>query len=240
MNLPELEKKISQEVILEREKDKEHWLRLQRFVSHLNTPVEKEKLEDHPVAKGVKYLPISYTEMALDKFFFGLWKTTNFKWEVILDEVVGSIELEVFHPIEKVWISRAGTAAIRIMVDKTPDELKGADRNKWALNTDNKKPDALSMGGMGTLKAECFKNAVQSLGAYLGREVNRKISDTYDPLLTDDKKAVARIRKELSDALESVQDQAMKEAIINSVVQAEEKGTADMKFYEKMMREVAQ
>ena len=66
------------------------------------------------------------------------------------------------------------------MVDKAPEGISGAERNKWALNPENKKPNALDMA-FPKLKAECLKNAAQSLGKIFGRDMNRKIVDEYRP-----------------------------------------------------------
>jgi hypothetical protein len=66
------------------------------------------------------------------------------------------------------------------MVDKVPENLFGSDRNRWALNPDNKKANAMDLA-FGKLKAECLKNAALSLGKVFGRDLNRKNKDTYKP-----------------------------------------------------------
>jgi hypothetical protein len=66
------------------------------------------------------------------------------------------------------------------MVDKVPDNVFGSDRNRWALNPDNKKANAMDLA-FGKLKAECLKNAALSLGKVFGRDLNRKNKDTYKP-----------------------------------------------------------
>ncbi|MDE1971448.1 MAG: hypothetical protein KGI50_07785, partial [Patescibacteria group bacterium] len=65
-------------------------------------------------------------------------------------------------------------------VDKAPENLKGEQRNEWALNPSHKKPNALDLG-YPKLKAECVKNAAQSLGKIFGRDINRKKADTFKP-----------------------------------------------------------
>jgi hypothetical protein len=70
------------------------------------------------------------------------------------------------------------------MVDAIPQEIK-QDREKakqWQLDAQNKKANALDMG-FPKLKAECLKNASQSLGKVFGRDINRKTSDTFQPLV---------------------------------------------------------
>ena len=54
------------------------------------------------------------------------------------------------------------------------------ERNRWALNPDNKKSNALDLAA-GKLKSECVKNAALSLGKIFGRDLNRQIQDVYQP-----------------------------------------------------------
>lgn len=154
-------------------------LQLQDFQSRLNKEPEASELELTP-DKRAKTLPISFVEMTLDELFLGQWSTENFTSKVISNEVCGELELVLTHPITGHEIRRAGAAAIIIQVDKAPEDLKGKDRNQWAIDVLNKKPNALDMG-YPKLKAECVKNAAQSLGKIFGRDLNRKKSDVYQP-----------------------------------------------------------
>ena len=112
------------------------------------------------------------------EMFFGHWRTENFKWERMANEVVGSIDLVVIHPISGYEIRRSGAASIIIMVDRAPQNLDNVERNRWALNADNKKPNALDLA-FPKLKTECIKNAALSLGKLFGRDLNRKNFDVY-------------------------------------------------------------
>jgi len=58
--------------------------------------------------------------------------------------------------------------------------VTGTERNRWALNPDNKKANAMDLA-FGKLKAECLKNAALSLGKVFGRDINRVNKDTYKP-----------------------------------------------------------
>jgi hypothetical protein len=118
--------------------------------------------------------------MSLDELFFGQWKTENFKWAAIANEVQGALELVCIHPVTGFEIRRTGAASIIIMVDRAPENLAGQERNQWALNPSNKKPNALDMA-FPKLKSECLKNAAQSLGKIFGRDLNRKNADKYQP-----------------------------------------------------------
>jgi hypothetical protein len=154
---------------------------LQRFQSRLNQEPNDEGIESTPDRKA-RTLVISHVEMTLDELFFGQWKTENFQWSAISNEVQASIELVVVHPVTGFEIRRVGTASVIIMVDKVPDDIKDdpIQRNRWALNSDNKKPNALDLA-FPKLKSECLKNASLSLGKIFGRDLNRKNKDVYRP-----------------------------------------------------------
>jgi hypothetical protein len=152
---------------------------LQKFQGRLNSEPAFESVELTPDKKASTVV-ISHIEMTLDELFFGQWSTENFKWHAIANEVQGSLELVVIHPVTGMEIRRTGAASIVIMVDRVPEGVTGVERNQWALNPSNKKANALDMA-FPKLKAECLKNAAQSLGKVFGRDLNRKNKDTYKP-----------------------------------------------------------
>lgn len=154
---------------------------VQNFINKLNKKNPVNGLEKTPDGKAVT-LVISHVEMTLDEMYLGLWSTENFKWSVIQNEVVGSLDLVVCHPVNGMMIRRTGAASIIIQVDKVPDGLTGKARNEWQLNVSNKKSNALDLG-FPKLKAECLKNAAQSLGKIFGRDLNRKMTDEFTPVI---------------------------------------------------------
>jgi hypothetical protein len=152
---------------------------LQKFQQMLNASPDQVGIESTPDGKA-RTLVISHVETTLDEMFFGHWRTENFKWERMANEVVGSIDLIVIHPISGYEIRRSGAASIVIMVDKAPQNIQGTERNRWALNAENKKSNALDLA-FPKLKTECIKNAAVSLGKLFGRDLNRNNIDIYKP-----------------------------------------------------------
>jgi hypothetical protein len=154
---------------------------LQNFTARLNSEPPAESLEKTPDGRASTVV-ISHIEMTLDELFLGQWSTTNFTWSAIANEVQGAITLEVLHPVTGEKIIRQGAASVIITVDRVPDELKNDPhaRNRWALSPENKKPNALDLS-FPKLKAECLKNAAQSLGKIFGRDLNRSRKDHYKP-----------------------------------------------------------
>jgi len=155
---------------------------LQSFTEKLNREPNPAEIEKTPDGRA-NSLPISFVEMTLDELFFGQWGTRNYTTKLISNEVVGELELYVVHPVSGIEITRVGSAAIIIQVDKAPDDITGKERNSWALDVMNKKPNALDLG-YPKLKAECVKNAAQSLGKIFGRDINRKKQDQFKRTLT--------------------------------------------------------
>jgi hypothetical protein len=146
----------------------------QLFLDKLNKLPDADSIDKTPDGNASTIL-ISHIEMLLDEYFFGLWETENFKWAVIANEIVGSIDLCFYHPVTGLRMRRTGAAAIVVMVNKGTNPLDVA----------NKKANALDMG-FPKLKSECLKNAANSLGKLFGRDLNRKKQDSYKPLIKVD------------------------------------------------------
>lgn len=140
----------------------------------INQAPPQENVKLNKAANNSKYLPISFVEMKLDELFFGLWQLRNFQYSVIANEIVGVIELGVFHPVLNDWIWRTGTAAAMIQQRKGSDITDISAKHKNTLVKD-----------FPHLKAECMKNAARSLGKAFGRDLNRDFTDTYTPASTE-------------------------------------------------------
>lgn len=146
---------------------------LEKFQAFLNRQPNKDEVRVNQHAGNTLYLPISYVEMSLDELFFGLWETKSFEWKVVGNEIAGTITLRVFHPVEKIWIERIGASATMIR------QQKGAG----ITEVEKKIHNALEMD-FPHLKADCVVNAAKSLGTSLGRDLNRKFTDIYRPIVT--------------------------------------------------------
>lgn len=176
--------------------------KIQKFVALLNREPEKNSIANR---ENYSYIPISFLENSLDELFFGQWETVNFKWERMFNEVVGSLELRVLNPITNQWLTRTGASSIVIMQD--------ANTSIGQFN-DHKKKNALEMG-FPKLKAECIKNAIIGLGKFFGRDLNRKNSDKYEPIIKEDPLyhsqiralvAIAKTTQDLNELWEMNQD----------------------------------
>jgi hypothetical protein len=204
------------------EQAEKYKLIMQDFTRRLNAEPDPREFDKTPDGKA-NTLPISFVEMTLDELFLGQWQTKNFHWSAITNEVQGSIELVVIHPVTGKELTRTGAGSIIITVDSLTDEQKDKmskqDRNLYALNPENKKPNALDLG-FPKLKAECLKNAAQSLGKIFGRDINRKKKDVFKPALKPLSDAA------FQDALKRIQDgrlETLALAEANFILTAEQK-----------------
>lgn len=174
---------------------------LQKFVEIINKPPKAEWLQKNPMASGTLYIPIGILQMELDRIFFGLWQSKNFVTSVIANELIGSIELSVFHPVMKQWITRTGSAGV--MIRFKSDKKKKNNNNRQGdgnieydyseseeipkapafMNLSNKITNALGMD-YPHLEAMCLRSAIGKLGQRFGRDINREHSDNYNPMIS--------------------------------------------------------
>lgn len=167
--------------------------RLQEFTDRLHDQPLKENIQLNKQAGNAKYIPIGIIETKLDELFFGLWSIENFRWQVIANEVTGSLDLKVFHPSARVWITRTGAASVPIQ------QTSGADINDLGAKIKN----AL-VKNFPALKAECVKNAAKSFGPIFGRDLNRVNWEEYTPFT--DKMEVLQ-SEDVNNALEQISTQ---------------------------------
>lgn len=157
------------------------FLAIEKFtIDNLNSP--PPKIEKSP--DGSDEIPISYVEAMLDSIYMRLWGIENASFTVVANEICCDLTLWIIDPQHKVKITRFGTAALPIMMDKIPQGLEGKERNLWALSMENKKPHALKLQ-RAAVKQIALKNAAKSLGIIFGRNLNRKHVDSPDEFYGD-------------------------------------------------------
>lgn len=156
--------------------DKKIKLDLQKMTAYFHKAPNPDALIRNKFANNSLFLPISFVEMQLDEAFFGMWQTENFITKLVANEMVGQIDLKIFHPVAKQWITRTGAASVQIQqAAGTAIDQIGEHKIKNTLVKDYPH-----------LKAECVKNAAKSIGKLFGRDLNREHVDNYNPLMTDE------------------------------------------------------
>ena len=159
----ELEIKKEDSQILSLAAKKELCRQLEKFNDCLSKAPLKSELK---TKMNAEYLPISFVETTLDEVFFGLWEISDFKYQCVANELIGSLQLRVFHPTAQTWITRTGCASSQIRMAQGSEITDISKKIKNGLEMD-----------MPRLKTACIKNAAKSLGKTFGRDLNRKSID---------------------------------------------------------------
>lgn len=208
---------LSPAVNTDKENERIFLIEMQKFLSLINK--KPTKIAEYNVA-GTKfnYVPVESLEANLDRHYFGLWSTENFKYQVVGNEITGSLDLVVFHPIAKVWVKRTGCGAVQIRC-KAGSEPGLNSKIKNALQMD-----------LPHLESECIKNACQKLGRLFGRGLRRDINEDYTPLIKD----VSEIDAEVTGKLKIYVDKAtgkskafLKTEIPNIMLEASQDGITE-------------
>ena len=131
--------------------------RLQEFLIVLNQQPDPQQVKVNQFANNSHYLPIEYLESQLDLVFGGLWQLKHVGGvNFVGNSIAANVELRVFHPIAKVWLTRAGSGAVQIQLDQ----------NGYA------KPKSVEKA-TGAALAMAEKNAIKKLGGLFGKYLNR-------------------------------------------------------------------
>ncbi len=190
--------------------------KLLEFNVALNTAPGPEEIKEHPyltvsktvdgqkVESKLQYLPIEFVEQKLNHYFHGLWQVTGFKYTVIVNEIVGDLELAVYHPEAGIWLRRAGAGAVVIQQRAEWELGENGQRKKKPqdLLDINRKIANTLVKDMGHLKSECIKNAAKSFGRTFGSDLSRDIENLgyADFMLTPE--AVVEEIKDIESAAE--------------------------------------
>jgi hypothetical protein len=174
---------------------------IEQFTKRLNDAPPKEGIERTPDGNA-ETLTISFVEGKLDEIYMRQWGYERCEFTVVANELCCDVIVWVLDPSTGLRITRAGTAALAIMMDAAPDDVKKDKRlkNQWALNLENKKPNALKLNRP-AVKSLALKNAVQSLGVVFGRNLNRKLEDVPEDYYSqelDSKEAIDLIGEEMN------------------------------------------
>lgn len=194
---------------------------LENFSSKLHEIPHKKDIKANKHADNALYLPIAVVETKLDELFFGLWQTKGFEYRVIANEIVGSIELGVFHPVAKTWLWRSGAGAVMI---QQKSERRGGSGD---ITDIGQKIKNTLVKDFPHLKAQCLKNAALSFGPAFGRNLNRDYWDSFEPiteqieLSNHAKELIDRCsnEKELNDLVKSKPAWHKNDSIYNMIIE---------------------
>lgn len=149
--------------------DLETFVANDQFLAVVNQEPPKQFVKDHPIAKGVKYIPIDKIEMMLTKIF-QQWYVEVLRESVMLNSISVTARLHYKHPITGEWQHQDGVGAMAIQVDK----------GETASNLAAIKSDAV-MKGLPAAKSYAIKDAAEHIGKVFGRDLNRKDTMAFTP-----------------------------------------------------------
>lgn len=139
--------------------------KVENYLTVVNKQPKQSKILQNKFANNSDYLPIEHIELKMDELFMGLWKSRlTSPVSIQGNAVVANVEVDFYHPVVNIWLTRCGTGAISIQIDSKT----GMAQNK-ALEK-----------AVGAAKTQAFKNAVKSIGKSFGRDLNRKHEDVYE------------------------------------------------------------
>lgn len=136
-------------------------------------------IKEHPMAKGVKYIPIERIEWLLTRIFIR-WHVEVKQIQVIANSITVTVRLFYQDPLSNDMIWQDGIGAAPIQTDK------GAGAMDW-----NKTKNDAVMKAAPAAESYAVKDAAEKIGRLFGKDLNRKDVIGYDSLLdnikTEDK-----------------------------------------------------
>lgn len=141
---------------------------IEEFVKHadfkkiVNSNPPQAFVKDHPLAKGVKYLPIDKVELMMDTIF-QQWYVEVLETKQLLNSIAVTVRLFYIHPVSGEWHHQDGVGAMAIQTDK----------GETASNLAAIKSDAI-MKALPAAKSYAIKDAAEHIGKLFGRDLNRK------------------------------------------------------------------
>ena len=154
-----------------------------QFLQVVNQDPPKAWVKDHPMAKGVKYIPIERVELLLTRIFQE-WKVEVLREGQLANSVYVTVRLHYRDPIDGEWRWQDGTGAAPIKTDK----------GYSAADMAHIKNDAV-MTGLPAAESFAVKDAAEKIGRIFGKDINRKDVAGFTPNY-DTHSAKVRIAKQ--------------------------------------------
>lgn len=154
----------------------------------LNAQPKNDWVKQHPMARGVVYLPIERVEYLLD-VIFQRWRVEVLQVAQLFQSVQVTIRLHFFNPVTGEWDYHDGIGAMAVQTDKgaSASDL-GAIKN-----------DAV-MKAAPAAKSYAIKDAAEHLGKLFGRDLNRADQIAFTPRrVTSDDEKLEKIRVLFND-----------------------------------------
>lgn len=144
------------------------------FLQIVNQSPPENHVHNHPLASGVKYIPIAVVETMLTKLF-QYWNVEVLREGQLLNSVYVTVRLHYRHPLTDKMQYQDGVGAVQIQVDK----------GKNASDLGAIKANAIMLA-LPAAKSFAIKDAAEHIGKVFGRDMNRKETLPFNPSYIDD------------------------------------------------------
>lgn len=136
----------------------------------LNSDPKPEWIKEHPLIKGLRYIPIERIEWLLT-MIFQKWRVEVKEVKHVANSIVTVIRLHVFNPISNEWEYQDGVGASPLQVDK------GAGAVDWSKI----KSAAVQLAAPSS-ETYAVKDAAEKFGRIFGKDISRKEVISYEIL----------------------------------------------------------
>lgn len=159
--------------------------RRDELLEFLNQDPPEAWLEDHPMARGVKYLPIGIVELLLTKIF-QQWRVEILREGQLMNSMTCTVRLHYRDPLNGTWTFQDGVGAVPA---KTSKGAKASDMTEILS-------DAV-MTGLPAAKSYAVKDAADGIGKIFGRDINRRGNLAFNASYkqSDDEKTLTAIKE---------------------------------------------
>lgn len=154
-----------------------------QFLLVVNQNPHPNWVKNHPLAEGVKYIPIEIIELLLTRIFQE-WKVEILREGQLAQSLYITARLHYKDPIDGEWRWQDGTGAAPL---KTEKGASAADLAKI-------KNDAV-MTGLPAAESYAVKDAAEKIGRIFGKDLNRRDVAGFTPSY-DTQSAKIRITKQ--------------------------------------------
>lgn len=149
--------------------DLESFVKNDEFLAIVNQEPPAKFVKDHPLARGVKYMPIEVIEMMLTKVFQN-WYVEVLESAQLANSIKVTVRIHYTHPITGRDTFQDGIGAVAIQVEK----------GKNASDLGAIKSNAIMLG-LPAAKSFAIKDAAEHIGKVFGRDLNRKDTMAFNP-----------------------------------------------------------
>lgn len=151
--------------------------KIDQYLSVVNIAPPKNIVKEHPIAKGVLYIPINQIENLMTKIF-QQWRVEILSSGQLLNSLTVTVRLHYIDIVTGEWTYQDGIGAVAIQVDKGKDasDLMAVKSNAIML-------------GLPAAKSFAIKDAAEHIGKLFGRDLNRKEAVAFEGAygVSDDK-----------------------------------------------------